>query len=1242
MMKKSLLLILFAVLAAIVPARALETVTVNDGTARENHVPVYGYYADNYQKSAYIVPAEDLTAVNGGTIVALTWYLQTAASTDFGIATFQIVLKEVEATTVTDFSDVDAATVVYEGQLDLTKNEVTINFATPFNYQGGNLLVGVRETVKDDYASATFYGVSTEENSSIYGYNSSSLDNVSANGVKFLPKTTFSYSPAGVVFIDKPKNLTVSDILTNSATVTWTAGGSETTWNFAYKKADDEQWTQAQVSTPSYSLDMLDNGTTYDVRVQAVVGEDVSDWTTQQFSTPLCDESDKVAVNYSFTDAYGDSWNGNQIQVVNTVTGIVEYTLTCPSNYKTPSTYDGTINLCVGTQYNFVWVKGNYPDEVIFTFSNEEGEIFSSPSGTATGYTTGQVIFSYTPERNLYPRPGGLTAGNVTYNSAVLSWTPGGEETAWQIVYAAGADFDPDGIDMIPVDVTGTPSTTLTGLDVETTYYAYVRGNYGDGNMSKWSEVCSFTTLEQFSKPTDLTIDDVKSTSVTASWNGTAPSYNVRYRVLNGLFESFESGDIPTGWTIVDADADGLNWEVVNPSTYFSASAGLSAFDGNYTVMSRSYNGSILTPDNWLISPKVDLGGTLNYWVCGDPSYPETYQIFVSTTNTDLESFEPLTDKLQSPTQSGWFNESFSLSAYAGQQGYIAFRNYDCENMDLILIDAVSILSATDTEWTVVENVTSPATITGLNPETTYELQVQAVYNEGSSLWTDSQTFTTPDLVAIPEIASMEPTDHNATITWTGAQETYNLRYRTSVKKVGFYDDFESGTLTGWTNLDEDGDGNKWYAVTMTNPVDGNGNPTTFDAYCATSASYNGSALTPDNWLISPQVELKGSLSVWLRNQDPNYAENFAIYLSTTGTAVEDFTTVLVAETAAPSVYTEFTADLSEYNGAKGYIAIRHFDTKDMFRLNVDNFHVKHGEDIPAGEWIVVENVTSPYTIEGLDPNTKYDVEIQGVVDAETLTEWTATKWFRTEKAPLTLAQALEGEAGDVTISSDLKVVEVTTDFASASDGEGNWILLFSDTPLTKGAVIANLKGEIGGLDLNPQMYVESFDESNAVVEVEIPTLDLRLIHREEITALKSGQMATFVGYYNADSHEVCAFSPDTQYGGLHLQSSTNYMIGSIVEGKQQKFTGLIQLAEAWDAPAGAPARVPIDDDNAFENVIVYITEATVPTGIADVKALDGKEIQGIYNVNGQRVTRPEGGVYIIRYTDGTAAKVRF
>ena len=162
-------------------------------------------------------------------------------------------------------------------------------------------------------------------------------------------------------------------------------------------------------------------------------------------------------------------------------------------------------------------------------------------------------------------------------------------------------------------------------------------------------------------------------------------------------------------------------------------------------------------------------------------------------------------------------------------------------------------------------------------------------------------------------------------------------------------------------------------------------------------------ALNPDNWLISPQVPLKGKLSLWAKGVDPDYAaEHFAIYLSTTGKDVADFTTVLIPETVAQNVFTEYTADLSAYAGQVGYIAIRHFHISDMFQLAVDNITI-------TDNWVEVDGVTSPYTLDGLDGLSIYEVQVQAVT-GEQQSSWSSTLRFKTlpPTYDLTLADGTE------------------------------------------------------------------------------------------------------------------------------------------------------------------------------------------------------------------------------------------
>ena len=147
---------------------------------------------------------------------------------------------------------------------------------------------------------------------------------------------------------------------------------------------------------------------------------------------------------------------------------------------------------------------------------------------------------------------------------------------------------------------------------------------------------------------------------------------------------------------------------------------------------------------------------------------------------------------------------------------------------------------------------------------------------------------------------------------------------------------FETGSLpAGWTTVDSDGDGNNWYVTSgVVHAGDG----------CVTSASWvNNTVLTPDNWLITPAVELFGvdTLSFWVAGQDPNYAaEHFSVYLSTTGTAISDFTTTLLYDQVSTPTMTQYTVDLSPYSGQTVYIAFRHHNVTDMFRLNLDDVEI--------------------------------------------------------------------------------------------------------------------------------------------------------------------------------------------------------------------------------------------------------------------------------------------------------------
>jgi hypothetical protein len=90
---------------------------------------------------------------------------------------------------------------------------------------------------------------------------------------------------------------------------------------------------------------------------------------------------------------------------------------------------------------------------------------------------------------------------------------------------------------------------------------------------------------------------------------------------------------------------------------------------------------------------------------------------------------------------------------------------------------------------------------------------------------------------------------------------------------------------------------------------------------------------------------------------------------------------------------TEYTFDVSEFAGQKGVIAIRHYNCSDVYYLYVDDFMI--GE--PGNEWITFEGITDlEAALEGLDPETTYEVQVQATGTAGFSSDWTESTLFTT------------------------------------------------------------------------------------------------------------------------------------------------------------------------------------------------------------------------------------------------------
>lgn len=162
-------------------------------------------------------------------------------------------------------------------------------------------------------------------------------------------------------------------------------------------------------------------------------------------------------------------------------------------------------------------------------------------------------------------------------------------------------------------------------------------------------------------------------------------------------------------------------------------------------------------------------------------------------------------------------------------------------------------------------------------------------------------------------------------------------------------EDFNQGIPSTWYKLDADNDGRTWGNFGMT------GRTGAVTDSCATSQSYaNGTALYPDNWLISPAVQIPANvpycvLSFWVCAQDMNWAqEHYGVYITTSSNYTNPNNyTLLFEETLdasggsrAQGAWKQKMAVLSAYAGQTVHIAFRHFNCSDQFYLNLDDVSI--------------------------------------------------------------------------------------------------------------------------------------------------------------------------------------------------------------------------------------------------------------------------------------------------------------
>ena len=919
------LTLLFVALFSLTGARAQEDLTVCDGTATNKYIPVYAYSGDtDGTTSEFVIPADELTEMIGGTISQMTFYLSNSASKTW-TAVYKVYLAEASETTLSSTVGPDACTVVYTGTVDGSGSTMVITFDDSYTYNGGNLLVGTYvETSGAWDGSGMYYGVEATS----AAYLSGSWGGYDDGVVNFIPKTTFTYTPGSGVVYYKPKNLTMGEITTTSAAISWTAPAENVTgYIYQYKKATDgdDAWSAEQtVTSPSVNLTNLVVSTAYNFRVKAVYADNgESGYATINFNT----DCDVVAL--PFTEGF-------------------EYGIPC-------------------------WTLINE------STANASG--FGVYDGAAQ---TGNKCFRFSS----------YSKDNTSYNQYLISPEFDGTKAVSVVFYYKTYQYGTETFKVGYSTTTNDPSAFTWGDEVsdQTTEWTEYTAAFPVGTKYVAMYYCSdyqyYLYVDDFSfsvdngllKPSELAASHVTATSANISWTGNADSYNLRYgQTGEAKSQDFEESSLGE-WTTIDADGDGYGWVLGSNvgGVYLQEGASLAGNgynDSQDLIVSGSFSNvdgvGALTPDNYLVSPKVKLGGSISFWAKGqDANYPsEVFGVAVSTTdNTNASSFTMV--GANKTATGNWVQYTFNLSAYSGE-GYVAIRHYNVSDQFMLDIDDIVITEPAD-NWTEISGITTNSyELTGLTPETSYQVQVQAVYAGGESEWVGIN-FTTASATSTPtDLAVTDVKATSATLDWAGSQENYNLQYREALP----IDPSAPATII-FTADDVWGDGSGYQMLL-------DADATAYGNEIPTSGAYTAEDYSAFEYILPEGAEC-----------DMNATNVVCGSSVTLEIPAGTYDWCITNPTPGDKIY------LASGNGNIG----GRYDDYVFEAGKTYEFHVYFGGQydatdvtitIPMSEWTVVENVTAPYEFTGLTPETYYEWQVQGNLSDDT-TEWSELSSFTT------------------------------------------------------------------------------------------------------------------------------------------------------------------------------------------------------------------------------------------------------
>ncbi|WP_297512423.1 GEVED domain-containing protein, partial [Flavobacterium sp.] len=586
---------------------------------------------------------------------------------------------------------------------------------------------------------------------------------------------------------------------------------------------------------------------------------------------------------------------------------------------------------------------------VLFTAStagtlNTSTQAFSSINATP-GRPTSGLTYTWTPPSCSAPTLAAVS--NLTLTSATINWnaaspTPsGGYQYEVRTSGAAGSGAT----GLVTSGTTSSLSVSLTGLTASTTYTYHVRSDCGSGTFSSWNSSSIFTGY------------CIPATTSQASWisafSTTAGVSNITYSSPSaatgtGGYRNLTATNSASGF--VGGSAIQLSMTAGGPTCGFAVWIDWNknfAFEtGERVYVTTGY--VTTTTGSFSIPAGTALGA---------------YRMRVFT---DFNDFAPANACATAISRGEYVDFTFNVVAQPSCFSPTALTASSLTTNGATVSWTPPATGSTPVgyEYAVTTSTTPPTSgtfttfasnaVTGLTANTTYYLHVRSVCTVGSDLsaWTTSTAFTT-----LCNAVSTFP--------WTETFET------------------TSTTLSCFRVIDGNGDTDAWTVSTAA--------PRTGTRHASLYTDFNTSN---NDYLITPQLTLDSApkrLKFWVRAYSTTEVDEISVRVSTTGTALANFSNVVLASTPVTfTTYTEYTVDLSAFANQSIYIAfVRDAAPADGWYLYLDDVLVESTPPTITSftpSAVCSANLTSTtVTVTGTLLNTVTNVKINGVNHAFTV-----------------------------------------------------------------------------------------------------------------------------------------------------------------------------------------------------------------------------------------------------------------